>query len=189
MGLKCTPALRPALGVRCMGRSIDGEGAPLLSGGMGQPWGAMCRMPNFCLLRAVKSGPGHLALALGGGDGVFQNCLRRPSASQPPPAKEVALQRWKRIRKFLSVRSIPGCTKTLWGVERQSLAWPKMPKSVGARQRRSVSVTSLAQKYSPLVQCTEIKLPVEKELAQDLASLFWEGMGEEPEKQHANIHI
>ena len=64
-----------------------------------------------------------------------------------------------------------------------------MLKSVRDRQRQSVSITALAQKYSPLVQCTEIKLLVEKELAQDLSSLFWEGMGEEPEKQHANIHI
>lgn len=47
----------------------------------------------------------------------------------------------------------------------------------------------LLKSLSSLVQCTKIKLPVEKELAQDLASLFWEGMGEEPEKQHANIHI
>lgn len=52
-----------------------------------------------------------------------------------------------------------------------------------------MSVTALAQKYSPLVQCPEIKLPVEKELARDLASLFWEGMGKEPEEQQANIHI
>lgn len=45
-----------------------------------------------------------------------------------------------------------------------------------------MSITALAQKYSLLVQCTEIKLPIEKKLAQDFASLFWEGMREEPEK-------
>lgn len=148
----------------------------------------MCGMPNFCLLCAVKSSPGDPALALAGGDSIFQNCLPRPSASQPPPAKEVTLQRRKRAR-FLLVGSIPRCTETLRGWGRESLVWPKMLKSVRACERWSVSVTALAQKYSPLVQCTEIKLHIEKELTQDLASLFWDGMGEEPEKQQSNIHI
>lgn len=77
-------------------------------------------------------------------------------------------------QKFPSVGSILGCTETLWGERMESLVWPKMLKSVRALQRRSVSIYALAQKYSPLMQCAEIKLPIEKELAQNLASSFWE---------------
>lgn len=54
------------------------------------------------------------------------------------------------------------------------MVWPKMLKSVRARQRRSVSTYALAEEYTPLVQYAEIKLPVEKELAQNLVSSFWE---------------
>lgn len=45
------------------------------------------------------------------------------------------------------------------------------------------------QKEFHLVKHAEIQLPVGKELARDLVSLFGEGMGEEPEKQRAAIHI
>lgn len=45
------------------------------------------------------------------------------------------------------------------------------------------------QKEFHLVKHAEIQLPVGKELARDLVSSFGEGMGEEPEKQRAAIHI
>lgn len=147
----------------------------------------MGEMPNFCLLRAVKSGPGHPALALGGGDSL----LKLPAKAKHLPATASQGGHFAAMedRKFPLVRSIPGCAKTPRAGGRQSLVWPKMPKLVRARQRRSVSITTLAQKYCPLVQYAEIKLAVEKELARDFASFFWEGMGEEPEEQHANIRI
>lgn len=52
-----------------------------------------------------------------------------------------------------------------------------------------MSVTTLAQKQFHLVKHAEIELPVGKELARDLLFLSGEGMGEQPGKQQANIHI
>lgn len=73
MGLTCTPALCPELDVMYLGRSNEG-GCTIAPWWDGRSVVYMCGMSNFCLLCAVESGPGHLARALGGGDGVFQNC-------------------------------------------------------------------------------------------------------------------
>ena len=187
MGLLCSPALRRALRVTCLGRSTEG-GWTIAQGCDGTGIGCNTWDARFLSCTCCKKWSRTPSSSSRWGWWCFPK-LSRPNTSQPLPAKEVTLQRWKRVRKFPSVGSISGCAETLRGEGRQSLVWPKMPKSVRARQRRSVSVTVLAQKYSPLVQCTEIKLLVEKELAQDLESLLWEGMGLEPEKQQANIHI
>lgn len=65
----------------------------MLSGGVGQLWGALWGMPNSCFLRAEKRDPGRVAVTLGDSDGVFLKPLLKPSASQVPP-KDVTSQ-WK----------------------------------------------------------------------------------------------